>query len=212
MDQALEHIHANNGQWAVLQVYEKNVIARNLYDRLAFEVVGGNVDLRLEKTPKVQPAPPLANFYSFSLNQWQLLYDLANKQYGAQAQWWRGLRRGDFQLTLEQHGLEWLARTVGRNRIYRRCIQTFRHHFDAALVLTAMRWRGVHQLQLWVRPEHYGKHEEALFHWGLATLQEYPRWPVHVALSGDHQAALDVAQQYGFRVQQTLLTMKRRID
>lgn len=212
MDQALEHIRDNNGQWAVLQVYERNVVARNLYNRLGFEIVGGGVDLRLERVPTVEPAPPMANFYTFSVNQWQALYELANKQYGVQAQWWRGLRRGDFQLTLEQQLREWLARSIGRSRVYRRCIQTFRHHFDAALVLTALRWRGMHQLQLWVRPDHYGDYEESLFHWALSTLQEYPRWPVHVHLSSDHSMALAVAQQYGFREQQTLLTMRRRVE
>jgi ribosomal protein S18 acetylase RimI-like enzyme len=212
MNQALDHIRENHGQWAVLQVYEKNGIARNLYDRLGFEVVGGGVDLRLEKPSTVEPAPPIVNFYTFSPNQWQPLYELANQQYGAQTQWWRGLRRSDFQLTLEQHFLEWLACTAGRQRVYRCCVQTYRHHFDAALVLTAMRWRGVHQLQVWVRPELYGQHEEPLFHWVLATLQDYPRWPVHVTLNREHQAALAVAQRYGFREQQTLLTMRRRVD
>jgi hypothetical protein len=108
--------------------------------------------------------------------------------------------------------LEWLSRVVGRNYVYRRCIQSYRHQFDAALVLTATRWRGVHQIQLWVRPEFYGCYEVSLFQWIFVTLQEHPRWPVQITLSRDHSAALAVVQEYGFRVQQTLLTMRRKIE
>jgi ribosomal protein S18 acetylase RimI-like enzyme len=212
MTQALEHIRQNGGQWAVLQVYEKNTIARSLYERMGFEVVSGSVDLRLERTPRVAPAPRIPNLFPFSPNQWQPLYDLANLQYGTQVQWWRSLRRLDFQLSFEQHFLEWLGRVVGRSRVYRCCIQSYRHHFDAALVLTAMRWRGVHGLQLWVRPEHYGRYEEPLIHWALATLGDYPRWPVTMNLHHDHTAALTAAQSFGFRIQQTLLTMRCKIE
>lgn len=212
MDHALDHIRSNGGRWAVLQVYESNTIARNLYDRMGFEVVGGNVDLRLSRLPKVEVTAPIAGFSPFAPSQWQPLYDLANLQSGVQAQWWRSLRRLDFQRNFEQQLLEWLWRVVGRSRVYRRAIQTYRHHFDAALILTAMRWRGNHQLQLWVRPDHYGRHEAALLQWALATLQEYPRWPVMLSLNHDHDAGLDAAQQLGFQIQQTLLTMRCKIE
>jgi hypothetical protein len=195
----------------VLQVYEKNTIARILYEHMDFEVVGGMVDLRLDRAPLVA-APVIQGLGSFTANEWQVLYDLANLQYGTQAQWWRPLRRLDFQLSFEQQFLEWLSRTAGRSRIFRRCIQSYRNRFEAALLLTAMRWRGMHQLQLWVRPELYGQYEEPLLHWALATLRDYPRWPVHLQLYSEHSAAQDAAQQLGFRVQQTLLTMRRKIE
>ena len=211
MSRALEHVSSCGGQWAVLQVYAKNQVARHLYVNLDFEEVGGSVDLRLEKRPKLESSPPLANFYSFSANHWQPLYELANTQHHTIAQWWRAIRRSDFQITLEQQLAEWISQTAGRSKIYRRCIQTSQNRFDAALILTAARWRGVHQLQLWVRPEHYGHYEQPLLHWVLATLQEYPQWPIQVNLSSDHVAALEVAQRLGFQVQQTLLTMRRKI-
>jgi ribosomal protein S18 acetylase RimI-like enzyme len=211
MRKALDHIVENGGQWAVLQVYERNSIARHLYDRLGFEVMGGNVDLYLAKVPKVTEYPRMPNFYSFANDQWQALYDLANRQYSAQVQWWRSLRRTDFQLTFEQQLSEWFWRMVGRNHVYRRCIQTYRNQFDAALILTVARWKGIHQLQLWAHPEQYGRHEAHLLQWTLATLQNYPRWPVQVSLSRDHTAALSVAQEYGFSIQNTLLTLRRKI-
>ncbi|RIK44165.1 MAG: hypothetical protein DCC55_03445 [Chloroflexi bacterium] len=212
MGRAIEHIREHDGRWAVLQVYERNTIARHLYERMDFEVVGGSVDLRLDRLPKLPEVTIPQELTTFSSSQWQPLYELANLQYGVQAQWWRALRRVDFQLTFEQQVLEWLGRAVGRSRVYRRCIQTHRHHFDAALVLTAMRWRGAHQLQLWVRPELYGRHEERLLQWALSTLGDYPRWPVNLTLNREHTAALELASQMGFRTRQTLLTMRRKIE
>jgi ribosomal protein S18 acetylase RimI-like enzyme len=212
MARALDHIRENDGQWAVLQVYEKNAIARNLYLRMGFEVMGGVAEMRLHRLPRLEPATPLHGFISFSPNQWQPLYDLANLQYGTQAQWWRPLRRVDFQLSFEQHLLEWLSTTAGRSRVMRRAVQTYRHHFEAALVLTAIRWRGTHQLQLWARPEAYGRYEEPLLHWALDALNDYPRWPVHLTLFSEHAAAIETAQQFGFHSQQTLLTMRCKVE
>lgn len=212
MARALDHIRTHHGQWAVLQVYEKNVIARTLYERIGFEIVGGVTDLRLDRLPKMEWPAADVPLRPFSQSQWQPLYDLANVQFGAQAQWWRALRRIDYQPTFEQQALEWLFRAVGRSRVYRRCVQTYRHHFDAALTLTAMRWRGAHQLQLWVRPDHYGHYEEALLHWALKTLEDYPRWPVHLSLHDGHDAAMRVAYNAGFSVIQTLLTMRCKIE
>ena len=45
INQAVEHIHQSDGEWAVLQVYENNHVARRLYERANFETVGGSVEL-----------------------------------------------------------------------------------------------------------------------------------------------------------------------
>lgn len=210
MTKALEYITENRGEWAVLQVYAQNTIARHLYEQLNFEEVGGSVDLSLKRLPPVELPAQLSRFYSFSAEQWQALYELVSNQQSGQMLWWRPPRRMDYQITLEQMASEWFWRVLGRNRVYRRCIQTTQR-FDAALILTAARWRGTHQLQLWVQPGMYGQHEETLIQWALATLQEYPRWPIALNLSVHHTAALACAKQYGFQEQQTLLTMRRKI-
>lgn len=209
MLRALEYIRENGGDWAVLQVYAQNHVARTLYDRLQFEEVGGSVDMRMARVPKLEDeiVPKLK---SFSGDQWQPLYELANSQQSGQMQWWRPPRRIDFQVTFEQMIAEWFWRSVGRRQIYRRCIQSAQR-FDAAIVLTASRWRGVHQLQLWVQPEYHGQHEGTLLQWALATLQDYPRWPVALTLSAQHSAAILAAQRIGFEEQQTLLTMRRKV-
>jgi len=105
---------------------------------------------------------------------------------------------------------EWCWRVLGRNFIYRRGVQPTRR-FYAALILTATRWRGSHQLQFWVQPTLYGQHEETLLRWALATLQEYPRWPITLNLSVNHEAAIACAKSFGFQEQQTLLTMRCKI-
>ncbi|MEZ4866189.1 MAG: GNAT family N-acetyltransferase [Caldilineaceae bacterium] len=210
MNRALQYIAENRGEWAVLQVYAENAIARQLYEKLNFEEVGGSVDLKLNRLPKLEEMTPPANFRSFSADQWQALYELVNNQLSGPMQWWRAPRRLDFQITIEQMFMEWLSRVVGRNQVFRRCIQTTQR-FDAALVLKAARWRGVHQLQLWVQPGQYGQHEKGLIHWALTTLQDFPRWPVKLNLSSQHVAAVQAARDYGFQEEQTLLTMRKKI-
>ncbi|MBK8045816.1 MAG: hypothetical protein IPK16_00960 [Anaerolineales bacterium] len=84
--------------------------------------------------------------------------------------------------------------------------------FEAAAILTAQRWGGEHQIQLWTRPEHYGYHDIALLDWALASLRSYPRMPVALSLNTDETPAIDWLQSAGFTVQRTLLTMRLRVD
>ena len=212
MDVALEHIRESGGRWAVLQVYARNHGARRIYENLDFEYLSGMADLEAPAAASTGVAPPahIANFHSFSASQWPELYDLASRQLNEHAQWWRPVRRSEFQMTVERQIGEWFSRIIGRRKVYRRCIQTT-PRFDAAVVLTAQRWEGRHKLQLWTRPDHYGRYEEALIRWAMATLGEYPPLPVELTLSTDHQAALDAAKRHGFQVKRTLLTMRREI-
>jgi ribosomal protein S18 acetylase RimI-like enzyme len=210
MHRALDHVAAADGRWAVLQVYDHNMVARTLYAHLGFEEVGGMVDLVLDRLPRVAMPPRRDDFRPFSAQNWQPLYELATAQLNAQAQWWRSLRRSDFQVPLEQQFSEWLWRSLGRQRILRRCIQSVRR-FEAAAVLTAARWRGDHELSLWVRPEAYGTAEAHLVQWALATLQDFPRAPLRTTLAADHLQGLATLQEFGFRRLQTLITMRCRV-
>jgi ribosomal protein S18 acetylase RimI-like enzyme len=208
MERALSHIREQGGKWAVLQVYAENQVARTLYEHLGFETVGGMTDLRAPRIPQVlPPLVPMPDLHPFGSWQWQSLYDLANNQIGPQAQWWRPVRRSEFEQSIEQQGTEWLWRTVGRRQIFRRCIQ-YDQRFEAALVLTAQRWKGSHKLQLWVRPENYGRDEANLIQWVLHTLKYFPVWPIETTVSSDHVAALEVLERFGFAPLRTLLTMR----
>ena len=211
MRQALDHVEQSHGEWAVLQVYDHNTVARKLYESLDFEEIGATVTLRLDQLPQVERPEQVPGFRAFSAQHWQPLYELANSQLNGHAQWWRAVRRADFEMPLDQQALEWVWRTVGRRRIYRQCIQTTRR-FEAALILSAQRWRGAHEMDLWVRPEQHGRYETMMVQWALATLWEYPRAPVSINLSRDHTAGLEAFQAFDFHPQQTLLTMRRRIN
>lgn len=210
MEAAVDHATQCGGQWVVLQVYARNEVARHLYAAIGFEDLGGIVDLRAERVPPITPALAYPHLVPFHASAWQPLYELANNQLGAKAQWWRALRRADFQPTFEEQVGEWFHHAIGKRDVYRRAIQ-LSPRFEAALILSAQRWQGEHRLQLWVRPDQYGLHDETLLRWGLVTLQGYPRWPVSVGVSTDHTAALDLLQYYRFQVQRTLLTMRKQL-
>jgi ribosomal protein S18 acetylase RimI-like enzyme len=211
MEAALDHIAACRGQWAVLQVYARNEVARSLYNSLGFELVGGVADLRAPRTPHLDTSGNLPRLKSFSPSEWQPLYELANHQLGAQKQWWRALRRSEFQPAIEQQAGEWFRRAIGQEQVYRRAVQVS-PRFEAALILNAQRWKGEHGIQLWTRPEHYGNYDSVLLRWALATLQDFPRWPITISLSTDHTQALELVEFYGFRPLRTLLTLRKRVD
>lgn len=211
MQAALEHATECGGQWVVLQVYARNEVARRLYDSLGFELVGGMVDLRVQRTPHIDQAGTLPRLTSFGAGDWQPLYELANHQLGGQMQWWRALRREEFQQTIEQQLGEWFRRTVGQEQVFRRAVQVS-PRFEAAVIVNAQRWRGEHTLQLWARPEHYGSYDSALLRWSLGALQAFPRWPVTISLSTDHTSAQELVEFYGFRPLRTLLTMRKRLN
>jgi ribosomal protein S18 acetylase RimI-like enzyme len=207
MERALGHIREQGGAWAVLQVYAENHIARSLYERMGFEVVGGVAEMEARRPADVPPPPRIPDFYSVPAGQWQPLYELAASQLAAQAQWWRPVRRSEFQRSLEQQASEWVWKVLGRRQVLRRCIQRGQR-FDAALVLTVQRWKAPHKFQMWVRPDQYGRDEHALVHWAMHTLRPYPPWPVTASLPSDHDAGIEALRRFGFAPVRTLLTMR----
>jgi ribosomal protein S18 acetylase RimI-like enzyme len=210
MEAALDHARAGGAQWVVLQVYARNEVARRLYESLGFELVGGTVELRVARTPHIDSVGSLPRLTPFTAGDWQPLYELAHHQVGAQMQWWRPLRREEFQPSLDKQAGEWFRRLLGQEQIFRRAVQ-LSPRFEAAVVVNAQRWRGEHLLQLWTRPEHYGTHDLALIRWSLGVLQQVPRWPVNISLSTDHSSAQELVEYFGFRPLRTLLTLRAHV-
>ena len=211
METALEYVQEMGGTWAVLQVREQNQIARGLYDRLHFESMGGSVEMRCARVPKINTQPALPGLAPFSAADSTLLYDLANSEQSAESQWWRAARRADFDIPFEQSIGEWISRVAGRDRIYRMAMRDFTGRFESALLLTARRWKGEHSLQLWVRPEAQERYERRMILWALHALQEYPTWPVTTTLNTTHTGAQTVLKEFGFQARTTLLTMRRKV-
>jgi ribosomal protein S18 acetylase RimI-like enzyme len=211
METALEYISEMGGSWAVLQVREQNQIARGLYNRMRFEEMGGSVEMYAKRVPKITGHPALAGLAPFSAADSTLLYDLANSEQSAESQWWRAVRRIDFDVPIEQGMGEWFSRLVGRDRVYRMALRDFTGRFEAAVQLNARRWQGEHALQLWVRPEAQERYERNLILWALAALQEYPIWPILTSLSTSHAQARSTLEEFGFEARTTLLTLRRKI-
>jgi len=210
MEVAIDHATRAGGLWVVLQVYESNTVARSLYDSLGFEQVGGTMDLYAPKAPRIEQYTPHPLIKRYTVSDWQPLYELVNHQVGKQAQWWRSIKRTDFQPAFEERIAEWFWHVAGRGTTYRRAIQES-PRFEAALTLEARNWQGEHNLQLWVRPEHYDVFDRALIDWALWRLQDYPRWPIRTSINTDHTQAIDYLVRSGFVPQRTLLTMRRRL-
>ncbi|RME56312.1 MAG: N-acetyltransferase [Caldilineae bacterium] len=211
MQTALDYIADMGGSWAVLQVREQNEIARGLYERMGFENLGGSVEMTVARRPRVALLPRLPGLAPFSAGESNLLYDLAVSQGSPENQWWRSARRDDFYIPLEQRVGEWLNQAIGRERIIRAAVRDFKSRFEAATVITARKWRGVHQVRLWVRPEARERYEEPLILWALATLEAYPAWPVEVRLNTAQERARQALAALGFQTKTVLLTMRRSI-
>lgn len=213
VQRAIDHIAEERGEWASLQVHGNNRVALNLYSKMGFENIGGITTLHLARVRREPPHPTTHEadtLTPFSSGQWHSLYELANSQSFTHAQWWRGLPRTNFHVTLEEQILEWFFQFIGKRRIYRRCIRKGRK-FETAAVLTAQRWNGTHKIELWTRPTQQGQHEEQLIRWALTELHHYPRFPVEVKLSTEYPAAVETFKHYGFSEIDTLLTMRKSI-
>lgn len=226
VQRATEHISEERGEWVVLQVHGNNHVALKLYDKLGFENLGGTLTLRLDRvrSNRVQidrgrikqenhQQPFVAQpqlITQFGSSQWHSLYELANSQSYLYTQWWRGLQRSNFHITIEDQVAEWFWRVLGSQRIERRCVRNGRK-FETAIILTAQRWSGVHKIELWTRPDQRGQYEEQLVQWALSELQEYPRLPIEIQLSTEYPIAIKTFQQHGFVERDSLLTMRKSI-
>lgn len=211
MEHALDYIREMGGAWAVLQVRADNQIARGLYERLGFQVVGGVAEFRRDRPPRGLTPPEIPGLAPFHPTEGHRLYELVRSQ-DVDREWWRTLRPADYQMTPEARLGEWLSRIVGRDRVLRMAVRDFHGRFQAALVLHARRWRGgEHRLRLWARPEVAARYEADLVHYGLAALASYPAWPVQVKLSIRQEHAIRALEALDFVNVHTLLTMRRAL-
>lgn len=213
VQRAIDHIEEERGEWASLQVHGNNEVARNLYNKMGFEDMGGISTLHLDRVRREPPqlfAHEVEHLIPFASSQWHSLYELANSQSYTHAQWWRGLPRTNFHVTLEEQIGEWFLQLIGKRRIYRRCVRN-RRKFETAVILTAQRWNGNHKIELWTRPDQRGQHEDEVVRWALNELHEYPRFPIEVKVSTEYPDAIEAFKRYRFSEIDTLLTMRKAI-
>jgi ribosomal protein S18 acetylase RimI-like enzyme len=211
METSLDYIDEMGGTWALLQVRANNAVARGLYERMGFEELGGTVEMYSHRIPRRIEIPEIPYLKPFSSGESQQIYELATSHQNAESQWWRPLRRGDFDITLEQHIGEWFNSLLGRERTYRMAIREYEGRIEGALVLTARLWRGCHDLKIWTRPGAPDVYQQDLARWAVATLSAYPLWPAKATLNLAQEAVRTTLEEYGFVERHTLLTMRRRI-
>ena len=211
MEHALDYIREMGGSWAVLQVRGENDIALGLYERLRFENMGGTSELFAPAVPKSVAIPVLSKLHPFSPDDSNLLYDLATSRPRAESQWWRAVRRDDFQVPLEKRIGELVSRLVGRQQIHRYAIREYRSRFEGAIQVTARCWRGEHTIRLWLRPDAQEQYAQPLVLSALALLQGCPRWPLRATVSTEDELAAQTLLEHGFSVRSTLYTMRLRV-
>lgn len=211
MEHALDYIREMGGSWAVLQVRGENEIARGLYERLRFENMGGTSELYAPGAPRRVAFPVLSNLQAFSAADGNLLYDLATSRPSAEFQWWRAVRRDEFQVPLEKRIGELVNRLAGRQRIYRYAIRDYTSRFEGAIQVTARCWKGEHHIRLWLRPDAQEQYAQPLVLSALALLQEFPRWPLRATVSTQDEIAVQTLLDHGFFVRSTLYTMRLRM-
>ncbi len=211
MEHALHYIHEMGGRWAMLQVRADNAIARGLYERLGFQVVGGMARLCAPRVPQGVAEPRVPGLEPFHPSEGHLLQELARSQEPSRVLAGTLVPREYIRVTPEARLGEWLSRIVGREQVLRMAVRDGQGRFQAALVLRARRWPGEHRLQLWTGPGLAERYEEPLVQWALAALQVYPRWPVEARLSIRQEQAIRALEARGFRNVHTLLTMQRSL-
>lgn len=211
MEHALEYIRDMGGSWALLQVRGENTIARGLYERLHFEDLGGTCELYASAPPKPITRPTLPNLQPFSSADGNLLYELVTSRACPELQWWRAVRRDDFQLPLEKRIGELVSRLVGRQRICRYAVRDYRSRFEGAIQVTDRCWRGEHHIRLWLRPEARDTYAQPLILTALALLQDSPHWSLRASVSTQDEIAVQTLLEHSFSLRNTLYTMRLRM-
>jgi len=213
MAAGLERIHQHGGRWALLQVRANNSIAHGLYERMGFEAVLAETQLRLFQVAEPpSPLPPLpagCTLRPLRGGDWPAVQRLLRHTLPETVRWWHPHRRNGFQ-----HGGDGLAERwwgVLSGQGHRQRLGLWQDGGLLGLLDVDLRPRGEHGLDILVHPTLQGQVELPLLAQGLSLLRAYPRQKV-IALLYDYQPqALAAAESLGFRPAFTLITMRKRI-
>jgi ribosomal protein S18 acetylase RimI-like enzyme len=193
----------------VLQVYEDNPPALQLYTGLGFQEVAGETDLRLEAVRPVD----IVDAPGYRLRAWRpadgrAAHEVARLVTLPVQHWLRPVQaaryRPDWWSRLGQRLTNWMA---GR-RVYR-LTALKEGGLVATMAVTATFRQGEHHLELLVHPGHAGQVEAALVSRALHMLGAIPPKAVKATVDKTHTAALRVLHDYGFEEQRTLLTLSK---
>jgi ribosomal protein S18 acetylase RimI-like enzyme len=193
----------------VIQVYEDNAPALQLYSDLNFHEAAAETGLRLEAVKPVD----LVDAAGYRLRAWrpadgQSAYDLARLVTPSAQQWVRPVNSARYRLgwwTRVRQGFGDLLR--GR-RVYR-LIALREDRLVAMMTVTAAVRQGDHRLELLVHPDHAGRVEAALVSRALHMLAAIPSRPVRATVDRAQGAVLEALSDYRFKEGRTLLTLRQ---
>jgi GNAT superfamily N-acetyltransferase len=193
----------------LLQVYQQNPVALQLYQSMGFRESTGETDLRLEEVRSVAflEAP------GYHLRHWKAAdgpaaYELARHVIPQVLQWIRPLRLDEYRLDWLTRSVRWISALLAGQRVYR-LVALKEERLVALMTVTAVFRRGEHQIALLVHPNHLGQVEAALVSRALHMLAAIPSRPVRVTVNKDDEDCLRVLKDYGFSEVRTLLTMEQ---
>lgn len=206
---AIAEARSLGAEGVVLQVYQENLPALQLYTDLGFRQVAGETDLRLNA---VAPVIPLdASEYGF--RAWRpadrpAVHHLVRLVTPSAQHWFRPVQP-------EKYRLDWWTRLgeratalISGRRLYR-LVALASDRPVAMMTVTAALRRGTHQVELLIHPDHVGQVETALVSRALHMLAAIPSRPVQVTVDNAHTATLQALKEYGFEEQSTLLTLRK---
>jgi len=196
----------------VLQVYQDNPSALNLYTGLGFRETAGEITLRLQTARPVA----IADSPGYKVRRWRpadgkAAYELAWQVTPPVQHWLAPVRRSVYQpgwWDRVYRGLTEMA--AGRRTV--RLVALERERLVATMALTAAFRSGEHQIQLLVDPDHAEKAAPALLSRGLKFLTAAPRAPIRTTVVTDQETLLALLRDYGFEEQRTLLTLRKDFD
>jgi ribosomal protein S18 acetylase RimI-like enzyme len=195
----------------VLQVYQDNLPALQLYTDLGFHKVAGEATLRLGEAKSVA----FWDTSSYRFRPWrpadgQAALDLARLVTPPAQQWLRPVRAHKYQIDWWARLGQWFADLAAGRKVYR--LVALRDDRLVAMMTTVAAFRrGDHHLALLVHPDHAGQVEAVLISRALHMLAGIPPRPVRATVDSGHEAILKTLQDYGFEEQRTLLTLSKEL-
>jgi ribosomal protein S18 acetylase RimI-like enzyme len=209
MEAAIQEAEQIGAAGVVLQVHRDNPGALGLYTSMGFHEESGETDLRLEAVRSVAflDAP------GYELRHWQpadgqAVYELARHAIPPTQQWIRPVRAEEYRLDWLLRLGQWISDLAAGRRSYR-LTALKGDRLVATMTVTAASRMGAHRLALLVHPSHAGQIEAALVSRALYVLASAPSRPVRIAVNVGDEATLKVLQDYGFKEQRTLLTLRK---
>jgi ribosomal protein S18 acetylase RimI-like enzyme len=207
VDAAIAEARVMRAVGVLLQVYQDNDTALQLYLNRGFQEAAGETDLRLEtiRSAVLVDAP------GYQIRAWQppdgqVIYDLARLVIAPELQWLKPLNATGYQLDWWTRVGRSLADFLAGRRSYR-LSATKDGQLVATMAMTASFRREEHYLELLIHPNHTGQVETALISRALHILSAIPSRPVRITVDKDHASLLKVLEDYGFHRQRTLLTL-----